>query len=593
MRKHPSQIALGTLLAFALGQPQSFYSSPNPDTLRQTIENPALQSGLEEALRSKSFQPLAAENELRHAVSSGLEEQVKQVQEFRRLVGEVGRILDRQERQGLLGRKISDIHADHFFTESGVAYIPNQKGKVAVFGDRHGDFATLEKELDLFIQETGYDPEKNKNSQEPAYLVFVGDYQDIGKKSLETVTRLLQLKVADPKHVVFLSGNHDLARQNYDTPDFKAHPKDPWLFTQIDEILGDKQAGAKVYDAWNQLVHQMASIVVTANGTVIIHASPPNTTVDQPEFGDRFDLQKGLFNIAQNPNIRTQLSWNFIHRGNTESKTTADNNMKFETPMPDSDWPKGFWISRTDFEQFMKSIGGTILIRGHDSEAPWDWIPYGGRCLTLMGLDYRSPDNGYPVEKRIPARFALFDLSKEYKTIDPNEVLRFAWGKPAAAAGLEEADIRGMLAQAAEAMNGAGVLVVGPETSPAAHGVLEEMLLHGNFRRRMIFFNIDPAWAQHLRMLKTDIRIIPENNLVALMTALKGMPEADQVSVIGLHLAKQLQKQLAENDVQITVVPLQADPMLQLLLFSIGIRAEVLKQIDTEGLDEQIRRRAA
>ncbi len=359
--------------------------------------------------------------------------------EFGSLVEQVHRIFDAEEKPGLLRKTIGEIKAGSYFSEDHVAYIPHTRGKIAVFGDRHGDYTTLEKELDLATIESGYDPEKNRTASEPVYLVFVGDYIDIGKRSLSTMTRILRLKAADPEHVVLISGNHDLARQTYESPDYLHDSENPWLFAQIDEILGDKAEGSIIYDEFNRLNQRMPNVVVTPNGLVIIHASPPNATVDNPEFGGRFDPRKGLLNFVKNRELQIQLAWNFIHRGKFEGQAAAELNTRFETPMPEwTDWKKGYWVSPADLEIFLSSIGGTVLIRGHDSEAPWDWTPLGGKVLSLMGLDWRSPDNGYPVEKRIRARFAIFDLSRRYDTIDPKEVLRFAWPETA---GAEEAEV--------------------------------------------------------------------------------------------------------------------------------------------------------
>ncbi|EDW87496.1 serine/threonine-protein phosphatase alpha-3 isoform [Drosophila yakuba] len=68
---------------------------------------------------------------------------------------------------------------------------------IRVVGDIHGQYHDLLKILD----QCGYPPQTR-------YL-FLGDYVDRGKNSVETITLLLALRVKFPKHVYLLRGNHE------------------------------------------------------------------------------------------------------------------------------------------------------------------------------------------------------------------------------------------------------------------------------------------------------------------------------------------------------------------------------------------------
>lgn len=69
-------------------------------------------------------------------------------------------------------------------------------------GDVHGQYYDL---LRLF-EYGGYPPESN-------YL-FLGDYVDRGKQSLETICLLLAYKVKYPENFFLLRGNHECASIN-------------------------------------------------------------------------------------------------------------------------------------------------------------------------------------------------------------------------------------------------------------------------------------------------------------------------------------------------------------------------------------------
>ncbi|MCP3665844.1 MAG: hypothetical protein GY696_25670 [Gammaproteobacteria bacterium] len=71
---------------------------------------------------------------------------------------------------------------------------------VIVVGDIHGQFADLQR----IFQVMGPPPKKR--------YVFLGDYIDRGRYSLECIVLLLAYKLQYPKNIALLRGNHECAK---------------------------------------------------------------------------------------------------------------------------------------------------------------------------------------------------------------------------------------------------------------------------------------------------------------------------------------------------------------------------------------------
>ena len=87
--------------------------------------------------------------------------------------------------------------------------------KIIMWGDLHGAALSLAEGLNKLKEENCIDDQFNIICPD-CYFVFLGDYVDRGDQSIELIYMIMRLKVANPKKVILLRGNHEDSVMNID-----------------------------------------------------------------------------------------------------------------------------------------------------------------------------------------------------------------------------------------------------------------------------------------------------------------------------------------------------------------------------------------
>eukprot|EP00833_Pecoramyces_ruminatium_P006016 jgi/Orpsp1_1/1180048/evm.model.c7180000071964.1 len=167
------------------------------------------------------------------------------------------------------------VHAREIFLNQPVLIELNPKPSLVIAGDVHGQYSDLLRIFDRM----GHPPKSN-------YL-FMGDYVDRGKKSLETILLLLAYKVKYPENFFLLRGNHECASINR-------------VYGFYDECK--RRANLKVWKTFTDLFNCLPVAAVVAGKIFCVHGglSPSLHTMDdilkikRPTDVPEFDLLNDL-----------------------------------------------------------------------------------------------------------------------------------------------------------------------------------------------------------------------------------------------------------------------------------------------------------
>lgn len=229
-----------------------------------------------------------------------------------------------------------------------------RSGRGIFVGDTHGDLEASEKIANNYFGSG-------------CALIFLGDYVDRGRASLENINFLLKHKIAHPDAFFLLMGNHE----GYAIVNF--HPADFWEGLDVE-----------LRQRYSEVFSRLPLAVSASNGIVALHGALP----DVPTLDDVNKIELG------------SKEWHQITWGDWQERQGEFLGIDPYTGRPQ--FGQGW------FDKIMSRWSKNVLIRSHQPDAPP--VMFQGRCLTIFTSSaYRS----YIAERTL----ALVDLEKEIKSI--------------------------------------------------------------------------------------------------------------------------------------------------------------------------------
>jgi hypothetical protein len=278
---------------------------------------------------------------------------------------------------GQLGaaRTVDDLQSSPPFMDGLVAWSPPTAGRPTeyiVVGDLHGCYACLKAVLlqsDFFGRVARH---RDAPDQEPdVRLIFLGDFLDRGQFGLEGVVRtLVRLFVDFPEHVIPLVGNHE------------------WLLERGGRFVS-AVAPADSVDTWAPLLpHEYFSTaktffdqlpsVVLADRTVFLHGGLPRQRWLESWTG------LAAFN---RPEVRLDLCW-------------SDPVQIPEVPRKIQEQNQRFAFGMGQFVSFMETVGGRLLVRGHEKVEEGFRVVYNDGQYQLYTLFSAGGANNHDLPER-------------------------------------------------------------------------------------------------------------------------------------------------------------------------------------------------
>jgi hypothetical protein len=236
---------------------------------------------------------------------------------------------------------------------------PGHRYELIVLGDLHGCYSCLKGALmqaDFFAKLEAWrlDP---RGKPEPK-LVLLGDYIDRGRFSYNGVLRtVMQLFLTAPDHVFVLRGNHEYYIEYRGRIYGGVKPAEA-----INTLVG--YMPGEVFEAYMKMFEALPNMLLF-DRLMFVHAGIPRDADLEDKFRDLSSLN--------DPDLRFQMLWS--------DPSSAD----FIPPELQSQNAR-FPFGRRQYEAFMKRIGCTMMVRGHEKVDEGFKDIYPGSPVALLNL---------------------------------------------------------------------------------------------------------------------------------------------------------------------------------------------------------------
>ncbi|MBT5022376.1 hypothetical protein HOK51_03345 [Candidatus Woesearchaeota archaeon] len=276
-----------------------------------------------------------------------------------------------------------------FETEPSLIELPLNK-PIAFVGDTHGDFETTEKVYNMFSGSH--------------LLVFLGDYIDRAPKengSIKNISYLLQKKIENPRDIILLRGNHDVASIPLTWP--------PEFYVSLAKF--EKDYVLPISSVYDMTFSSMPYVATTKNGIIGLHGAIPQIK----SIDDLVNLPKGIVDSKDNKLI-DDLLWSDLDH---EEKYGMGEAGFIPNEQRSRTGSKGIIINEKYFEEKMKLLEKNVLLRGHDALAKG--YCFNNRVLTIFTSEkYIDKGNMKGVFVAL-----MKDPQKEIKTAKDLTIIQF------------------------------------------------------------------------------------------------------------------------------------------------------------------------
>jgi protein phosphatase len=245
-------------------------------------------------------------------------------------------------------------------------------GEAIVVGDLHGDLTSLTKIMkqSRFLELA--------QASKPVTIIFLGDYIDRGSESSTVYLAVLLLKMAFPKQVVLLRGNHE------GPADLQASPHDLPMFLQQRFSSKWQRVYQKIHTSFESL--SMAAYV--EGRYLMVHGGLPAKLSSLAEIANARALHP-----AQR--VLEELLWNDPDDAVTGAKASPRG--------------AGFLFGKDVTNEVLARLDVQLLIRGHEPASSGYKISHDGKVLTLFSRKGSPYFNRFGAFLQMPLASAFED----------------------------------------------------------------------------------------------------------------------------------------------------------------------------------------